>query len=83
MLDGIKVVVKSGFSIKEFEKELFKNVGEESFYLEKDRVYRDENDVFEYYSLEERNVRFGILLVIVYENMKNLEIYVLKLKFLK
>ncbi|MGO0807307.1 hypothetical protein ACTPEF_25915, partial [Clostridioides difficile] len=41
-------------------KKLSKNVGEESFYLEKDRAYRDENDVFEHYSLEERNARFGI-----------------------
>lgn len=83
MLDGIKAAAKSGLSTKELEKELSKNVGEESFYLEKDRAYRDENDVFEHYSLEERNARFGIPPATVYENMKNLEIYASKLKSLK
>ncbi|MGO0861961.1 glutamine synthetase, partial [Clostridioides difficile] len=83
MLDGIKAAAKSGLSTKELEKELSKNVGEEGFYLEKDRAYRDENDVFEHYNLEERNARFGTPPATVYENMKNLEIYASKLKSLK
>ncbi|MGO0807433.1 glutamine synthetase, partial [Clostridioides difficile] len=43
MLDGIKAAAKSGLSTKELEKELSKNVGEESFYLEKDRVGFEES----------------------------------------
>ncbi|MBQ8998651.1 MAG: glutamine synthetase, partial [Clostridium sp.] len=60
MLDGIKQVAKSKLTTKQLERELSKDLGEESFYLEKNRKYRDENDVFEYYSLEDRNNRFGI-----------------------
>lgn len=83
MLDGIKAAAESKLTTKELEKELSKDVGQESFYLEKDRAYRDENDVFEYYSLEERNSRFSVPPETVYENMKNLEIYSFKLKSLK
>ncbi len=59
MLHGIKAVAKSKLSTKELENELSKKVGEESFYLDKNRVYRDENDVFEHYTLEERNKIFS------------------------
>ena len=83
MLDGIKAAAKSGLSTKELEKELSKNVGEESFYLEKDRAYRDENDVFEHYNEEERNIRFGEPPATVYENMRNFKKYEEKLKSLK
>lgn len=83
MLDGIKAAAESKLTTKELEKELSKDVGQESFYLEKDRAYRDENDVFEYYSLDERNSRFSVPPETVYENMKNLEIYSFKLKSLK
>ena len=83
MLHGIKAVAKSRLSAKELEKELSKRVGDESFYLDKNRSYRDENDVFEHYTLEERNERFSIPPATVYENMKNLDIYKDKLVSLK
>ncbi|MGL5312259.1 MAG: glutamine synthetase [Peptostreptococcaceae bacterium] len=83
MLDGIKAAVKSQLTTKELEKELSKDLGVESFYLEKDRMYRDENDVFEHYTLEERNTRFGMPPATVYENFKNLEKYEAKLESLK
>lgn len=83
MLDGIKAAAKSKLSTKELEKEICKEVGQESFYLEKDRAYRDENDVFEHYTLEERNQRFSVPPATVYENMKNLEVYESKLTCLK
>ncbi|MGL5348043.1 MAG: glutamine synthetase [Peptostreptococcaceae bacterium] len=83
MLDGIKAAVKSKLTTKDLERELSKDVGEESFYLEKDRVYRDENDVFEHYSLEERNARFGTPPATVYENFNNIEKYEYKLESLK
>ena len=83
MLHGIKAVAKSRLSTKELEKELSKRVGDESFYLDKNRSYRDENDVFEHYTLEERNERFSIPPATVYENMKNLDIYKDKLVSLK
>ena len=83
MLHGIKAVAKSKLSTKELENELSKKVGDESFYLDKNRVYRDENDVFEHYTLEERNRIFSIPPATVYENMNNLDIYEEKLESLK
>ncbi|MGL5693082.1 MAG: glutamine synthetase, partial [Peptostreptococcaceae bacterium] len=83
MLHGIRAVAKSNLSIKDLEKELSKDVGEDSFYLDKNRAYRDENDVFEHYGLEERNQRFSAPPATVYENVKNLEIYESKLESLK
>ena len=83
MLDGIRAVVESGkFDTKELEKELSKKPEEEGFYLEIGRAYRDENDVFEYYTLEERNQRFGLPPATVYEAMLNFEKYPEKLKVL-
>ena len=83
MLDGIKQVTKSKLTTRQLERELSKDLGEESFYLEKNRKYRDENDVFEYYSLEDRNNRFGIPPATVYESLNNLEKYESKLETLK
>ncbi len=83
MLDGIKAVAKSKLTTKELEKEISKDIGEESFYLEKNRSYRDENDVFEYYTIEERNERFSVPPATVYENMRNLEINKSKVDVLK
>jgi glutamine synthetase len=82
MLHGIKAVAKSNLSTKDLEKELSKDMGEEGFYLEKDRMYRDENDVFEDYNMEERNERFSRPPATVYENMKNLELQSYKIESL-
>ena len=82
ILHGIKAVAESKLSTKDLEKELSKEIGEDGFYLEEDRSYRDENDVFEDYSIEERNQRFSIPPATVYENMKNLEIQSYKIESL-
>lgn len=82
MLDGIKAVAKSGKSSKELEKEFSKAAGEESFYLEKDRAYRSEEDVFEHYSEEERNRLFGTPPATVWENLKAFDKYPEKKKVL-
>lgn len=83
MLEGIRVVAESGLDTKALEKEISKDAGEEGFYLEKDRAYRDENNIFNYYTEEERRQRFGIPPRTVYENMNNLEVYKDKLESLK
>ena len=72
-LDGIKMAVKH--TTEELLKELSKDAGEEGFYLEKDRAYRSENDVFEDYTEEERNRLFGAPPATVWENMQNFEAY--------
>ena len=72
-LDGINMAVKH--TTEELLKELSKDAGEEGFYLEKDRAYRSENDVFEDYTEEERNRLFGAPPATVWENMQNFEAY--------
>ena len=47
MLDGIKAALTAEKTPKELEASLSKKYGEEDFYLEKDREYRSERDVFE------------------------------------
>lgn len=69
MLDGIKACVESGKTLKEMENELSKKAGDEGFYLEKDREYRSEHDVFEDYNEEERSHLFGKPPATVWENM--------------
>ena len=69
MLDGIKACVESGKTLKEMENELSKKAGDEGFYLEKDREYRSEHDVFEDYNEEERANLFGKPPATVWENM--------------
>lgn len=74
MLDGIKAVAQSKvFDTKTLEKELSKKPEDKGFYLEEGRAYRDENNVFDYYTLEERNRLFGKPPETVYETMQNLE----------
>ncbi|MFI3209783.1 MAG: glutamine synthetase [Peptostreptococcaceae bacterium] len=73
MLDGINFVTTNKLSTKDLEKEISKEVGEEGAYLEKDRAYRDENDVFEHYTEEERNHRFSKPPATVFENVKILK----------
>ncbi len=82
MLDGVKAVIESGKSNKDLEKEFSKAAGEEGFYLEKDRAYRSEYDVFEHYTDEERNKLFGIPPTTVWENICNFNKYPEKLKVL-
>nr|WP_330364941.1 hypothetical protein [Anaerovorax odorimutans] len=75
MLDGIKVALEDGKTSKELEEILSKKHGEEAFYLEKDRVYRSEKDVFDEYSEEERNKIFGKAPATVWENISAFDKY--------
>ncbi len=70
MLDGIDYAVKSGHTASELEKEFCKDYGEESEYLEKDRVYRCEEDIFTQYSSEERDRLFGTPPATVYDSLR-------------
>lgn len=74
-LDGIKAALGSGKSCDELCAELSKKPGEEGFYLEKDRQYRSENDVFEDYTDEERSKFFGAPPATVWENCKAFDAY--------
>lgn len=69
ILDGIKAVLGAEKETKELEKALSKDYGEEVFYLEKDRVYRSEADVFDDFSQEERDRLFGHAPATVWQNL--------------
>lgn len=83
MIDGIGYAAKSGKTSEELEKEFSKKPGEESDYLEKDRAYRSEEDVFEYYTPEERNKLFGTPPATVWEAVENLNKFPEKTEVLK
>ena len=69
LLDGIRVALRH--TTDELLAELSKEAGKEGFYLEKDRAYRSEADVFEDYTDEERGRLFGTPPATVWENMEN------------
>lgn len=83
MLDGIKYAITKDKTEEELLNELSKKYGEEADYLENEREYRSEEDVFEYYSSEERDKLFGIAPKSVYENIENLDKYKNKVEILK
>lgn len=80
MLDGIKAALEAGKTPKELEASISKEYGAEDFYLDKDRLYRSELDVFEEYTEEERNRLFGRVPRTVWENIRAFEEHPDKLK---
>jgi glutamine synthetase len=73
MMDGIEAVAESGLSARELEACMNKRRGEECFYLEKDREYRSESDIFEDYDSEERDLLYGKAPRTVWENLAAFE----------
>ena len=71
MIEGIKYSMTKNSN--ELLTEISKSHGEFYGYLDKDREYRSELDVFEAYSEEERNRLYGKAPKNVYENMLNME----------
>ena len=59
MLDGIRAVLEAEKLPSELEKSISKKNGEKDFYLEKDREYRTEGNIYTDYSAEERGKLFG------------------------
>ena len=72
MLDGIRYAVSSGHTPKELEADFSKDCGTESEYLDKDRMYRSEDDIFATYSDKERDKLFGTPPATVYESLRTL-----------
>lgn len=83
MLDGILYALQDNKTEEDLLLELSKKPGEDAGYLEKDRAYRSEEDVFEFYSDDERNNYFGKAPSTVYENLIQLDKYSEKLSVLK
>ena len=83
MLDGIVYAIENNKSEDDLLKELSKAPGDDSDYLEKHRSYRSEEDVFEFFTDEERESYFGKAPKTVYENLLALDEYPEKLEVLK
>lgn len=75
MMDGIKSALEAGKTPQELEKSISKKSGEEDFYLLKNREYRSEENVFDYYTQVERERLFGKVPATVWENFKAFEDY--------
>jgi glutamine synthetase len=78
LLDGIKATIDK--TTVDLLTELSKKAGQDGFYLEKNRAYRSEEDVFEDYTAEERDAMFGAPPATVWENMEAFEKYPSKVK---
>ena len=59
MLNGIKAVLEGNKTPAELETSISKSYGTEDFYLEKNREYRSERNIYSDYSVEERERLFG------------------------
>lgn len=82
MLDGIRKSLEASKTPAELCASISKKYGEEDFYLERDREYRAENNIFEDYTQEEREKLFGKTPATVYENVMAFETYPEKTKVL-
>ncbi len=83
MIDGIKYALENNKDEDDLLAELSKSPGEPSIYLEKERAYRTEEDVFDFFCEDERIKYFGKAPATVYENLKAFEMYPDKLDVLK
>ncbi len=71
MLNGIKAALEAGKTASELEASISKNYGEEDFYLEKNKEYRSERNIYTDYTREEREKLFGVPPGNVWENFKS------------
>lgn len=75
MLDGIKAALEAEKTPKELEASISKKHGERDFYLDEDREYRSELDVFEDFTEEERKELFGVAPATVWQNLQAFDKY--------
>ena len=83
MLDGIEFVVNNNMSKDILLKEISKAPGDDAIYLEKERAYRSEEDIYEFFTPEQRDIYFGKAPATVYEVVKILDDDIEKTKVLK
>lgn len=83
MLDGIEKALSAEKTPQELESSISKKYGEEDFYLEKNREYRSEKNLFKDYSCEERDKLFGKPPATVWEAINALDKFPEKVAVLK
>ena len=71
MLDGIQAVLAAGKTPRELEASISKRYGEDDFYLEKDREYRAERNIYTEFTPEVREKLFGRAPGNVWESFQN------------
>ena len=71
MLDGIKAVLEAGKTPHELEASISKRYGDEDFYLERDREYRAERNIYTEFTPEVREKLFGRAPANVWESFLN------------
>ena len=71
MLDGIQAVLAAGKTPHELEASISKRYSEEDFYLEKDREYRAERNIYTEFTPEVREKLFGRAPANVWESFLN------------
>ena len=72
-MDGIKNVLEAEKTPEELEKSISKKCGTKDFYLEKNREYRSEKNIFTDYTQAERDKLFGKAPATVWENLVALD----------
>ena len=70
--DGMKYAITCGKTQAQLLAEISKEVGESADYLDTNRAYRTEKDVFDDFTQEERNQMFGVAPATVWENVQRL-----------
>ena len=71
MLDGIREVFENEKTSSELEASISKKYGDKDFYLEKNREYRSEQNIYTDYTLEEREKLFGVPPANVWQSFQN------------
>ena len=71
MLDGIQAALAAGKTPRELEASISKHYGEDDFYLEKDREYRAERNIYTEFTPEVREKLFGKAPANVWESFLN------------
>lgn len=70
--EGLDFTLQKDLSNYQIEKEFCKKYSEEGEYFSKNRIYREEEDIFEKYTEEQRDKNFGVCPKTVYENISKL-----------
>ena len=72
IINGLDFTLQKEISNAQIEKEFCKSFSDEGKYFSKNKVYREEEDIFEKYTEEERDKKFGVCPRTVYENISKL-----------
>lgn len=83
MMDGIRAALGAEKTPQELEQSISKKYGTEDFYLETNREYRSEDNLFTDYTEEERDRLFGRAPATVWENLQAFEKYPEKVALLR